>query len=221
MTSALRKGTAQNILQVFTNVDRYRRTDEQRAPIASSAVVTGCKPAVGDRSLYRELDRIGRIRLSRSFFFRDFLHSEIAAAYGIINMPDNLDLAIETGSRLCVELLEPLQEEFGPIRIRSGYRSAALNAFGHEHHLHCASNQKNHAAHIWDHLDDEGRKGASACVVIPSLFDARGSSESARKTVTEWAKNRPSCDHIRFFKQPATFNIGWTKLVNRWGIEDF
>tara|TARA_R110002095_G_scaffold37324_3_gene34746 strand:- start:82 stop:681 length:600 start_codon:yes stop_codon:yes gene_type:complete len=198
---------------VFTNVDRYRRTDEQRVPIASSAVVTGCKPAVGDRSLYRELDRIGRIRLSRSFFFRDFLHSEIAAAYGIINMPDNLDLAIETGSRLCIELLEPLQEEFGPIRIRSGYRSTALNAFGHKHHLNCASNKKNYAAHIWDRLDEKARRGASACVVIPSLFDSESTSDSAEKTIAMWARKHPSCDQIRFFKQPATFNIGWKRLV--------
>jgi len=182
---------------------------------------TGCKPREGMRSVYREMDRIGRIRLSRSFFFRDFLHSEIAAAYGIINKPDNLDLAVETGSRLCVELLEPLQEEFGPIRIRSGYRSAALNAFGHEHHLNCASNEKNYAAHIWDRLDDEGRKGASACVVIPSLLDAKGSSESAQKTIVAWAKSYPSCDHIRFFKQPATFNIGWTDCIHRWVSESF
>lgn len=213
MTSALRRVTAQSILPVSGKVDRSHRTDEQRAPIASSADATGCKPAAGDRSLYRELDRIGRIRLSRSFLFRDFLHSEIAAAYGIINKPDNLDLAVDTGSRLCVELLEPLQEEFGPIRIRSGYRSAALNAFGHKHHLNCASNEKNYAAHIWDRLDEEGRKGASACVVIPSLFGSKSTSDSIEKSISVWARKHPSCDHIRFFKQPATFNIGWKGLV--------
>jgi len=213
MTFALRKGTAQSILPVSGKVEKHHRTDEQRAPIASSVVATGCKPTVGDRSLYRGLDRIGRIRLSTSFFFRDFLHSEIATACGIINKPDNLDLAIETGSRLCVELLEPLQEGFGPIRIRSGYRSAALNAFGHKHHLNCASNKKNYAAHIWDRLDEEGRKGASACVVIPSLLGIKSTSDSAEKTIAVWARKHPSCDHIRFFKQPATFNIGWKGLV--------
>jgi hypothetical protein len=51
---------------------------------------------------------LGRVRLSRSFFMRDFLHSEIAAVHGISNMPDDPDLAIAAGRRLCEDLLEPL-----------------------------------------------------------------------------------------------------------------
>ena len=123
------------------------------------------------RALYRELDRIGRIRLSQSFFMRDFLHSEIAAAYSFPNIPDDIELAIETGTNLCNKLLEPLQQTFGTIRIRSGYRSETLNAFGHQRNLGCAANDKNYATHIWDHLDRVGRKGASACVVVPSLMN--------------------------------------------------
>lgn len=167
------------------------------------------KPRDGMRSTYRELDRIGRIRLSRSFFFRDFLHSEIAAAYNLINMPDDLDLAIETGSRLCEDILEPLQSHFGSIRIRSGYRSSALNAFGHNHHLNCASNEKNHATHIWDRLDGHGNMGASACVVIPSLMLENTQRSDVIHTITEWSDVHPQVEHIRFFKQVATFNIGW------------
>lgn len=63
--------------------------------------------------LTRQLEDIGRIRLSPNFYFRDFLHSEIAAAFGIVNQPDDLDLAIEAGTRLCHELLEPLHATFG------------------------------------------------------------------------------------------------------------
>ena len=172
-----------------------------------------CNTASEARARYRELDRVGRIRLSRSFYLRDFLHSEIAAAYGFINKPDNLDLAVEAGTRLCTDLLEPLQEKFGPIRIRSGYRSAELNAFGYENNLNCASNEKNYAAHIWDRLDSDGRKGASACVVIPSLQDAGTTPSIAKKRIQAWVKDYPSCDHVRFFKQPATFNIGWKSLA--------
>jgi len=161
-----------------------------------------------ERSLYRELDRIGRIRLSPSFFFRDFLHSEIAAAHNIVNMPDDLDLAIETGSRLCGDILEPLQAHFGPIRIRSGYRSSTLNAFGHKHRLNCASNEKNYATHIWDRLDADGNKGASACIVIPSLMAESVQRDDAIQTITEWTNGQPQVDHVRFFKQIATFNIG-------------
>ena len=35
----------------------------------------------------RSLETLGRMRLSRSFFMRDFLHSEIANFYGVPNIP--------------------------------------------------------------------------------------------------------------------------------------
>ena len=47
----------------------------------------------------RALEELGRVRLSENFFMRDFLHSEIASFYGIPNIPDDPDLAIEAGSR--------------------------------------------------------------------------------------------------------------------------
>ncbi|WP_257223106.1 MULTISPECIES: hypothetical protein [unclassified Acinetobacter] len=58
---------------------------------------------------------------------RDFLYSEIANWYGVPNVPDHPDIAIRTGSKLCEELLEPLQEKFGRIAIRSAYRSPSVN----------------------------------------------------------------------------------------------
>jgi hypothetical protein len=61
------------------------------------------------------LEDLGRIRLSRSFFMRDFLHSEIANHYGVPNVPGNPVLAVEVGKRLCGELLEPLNATFGRI----------------------------------------------------------------------------------------------------------
>ena len=36
----------------------------------------------------RSLEQLGRVRLSSSFFMRDFLHSEIADLHGIPNVPD-------------------------------------------------------------------------------------------------------------------------------------
>ena len=74
----------------------------------------------------RALEDLGRTRLSPNFFMRDFLHSEIANFYGVPNIPDDPDLAIATGTRLCQEILEPLQRTFGRLAIRSGYRSAAV-----------------------------------------------------------------------------------------------
>ena len=59
------------------------------------------------------LEELGRVRLSKSFFMRDFLYSEIANYYGMQNIPENPDLAIEVGKRLCSALLEPLNATFG------------------------------------------------------------------------------------------------------------
>ena len=92
-------------------------------------------------SRYRELDEIGRIQLSRSFYMRDFLFSEIGAAYAIPNLPDDLELAVYTGRKLCESILEPLQATFGRIHVRSGYRSSRLNGFGNKRGLSCSSNQ--------------------------------------------------------------------------------
>jgi hypothetical protein len=68
----------------------------------------------------RAAEALGRVRLFRSLFMRDFLHSEIASMHGLSNLPENPDLAIAAGRRLCEELWEPLQATFGRIAIRSG-----------------------------------------------------------------------------------------------------
>lgn len=64
------------------------------------------------------LTKFGRVRLSKSYFMRDFLFSEIAAIHGLPNLPSGPDLAIIAGTRLCEDLLEPLQEAFGRIAVR-------------------------------------------------------------------------------------------------------
>src|ERR1044072_8574864 len=87
----------------------------------------------------QSLTDLGRVRLSKTFFMRDMLHSEIAQVHGLLNAPNNPDLAIAAGKRLCEELLEPLQDEFGRIAIRSAYRSREVNALGNEKGYNCAS----------------------------------------------------------------------------------
>ena len=69
------------------------------------------------------LNDFGRIRLSQHFYMRDFLFSDIAAVHGLLNAPDDPDLAIAAGIQLCEQLLEPLQRVFGRVAIRSAYRS--------------------------------------------------------------------------------------------------
>ncbi|HLQ19451.1 MAG TPA: hypothetical protein VK146_10770 [Tabrizicola sp.] len=105
----------------------------------------------------RGLEELGRERLSRHFFMLDFLYSEIGNFHGIPNIPDDVNLALHVGRQLAETLLEPLVETFGPIAIRSAYRSPAVNGFGAEHGLGCASNEANRAGHIWDQRDRDGR----------------------------------------------------------------
>lgn len=162
----------------------------------------------------RELDALGRTRLSRNFFLRDFLYSEIAAVHGITNVPDDPDLAITAGKRLCEEILEPLQATFGRITIRSGYRSATLNAFGHEmtmagrYEYACASNAKNAAYHIWDLRDEAGHMGAAACIVVPS-FQARFRSEGDWQKLAWWIHDHLPYHRLTFFRTRFALNIGW------------
>jgi len=122
-------------------------------------------------SSVKSLEELGRVRLSASFFMRDFLHSEIADFHGIPNIPDTPDLAIAAGRKLCEQLLEPLQATFGRLAIRSAYRAPAVNEFGNRHGLSCASNLRNYARHIWDRRDAEGAMGAMATVVVPWFAD--------------------------------------------------
>lgn len=117
-------------------------------------------------SAVRLTEDIGRIRLSKSFFFRDFLYSEVATVTGLPNIPTDVDAAVWAGRQLCEEILEPLQRLLGPIRIRSGYRSETVNRYGNHHRLGCASNESNFGRHIWDRPDERGARGAMACIVL-------------------------------------------------------
>src|SRR5882757_11550214 len=105
----------------------------------------------------RGAESFGRARLSRTFFMRDFLFSEIAAIEGMRNFPADPKLAIEAGRHLCANLLEPLQATFGRLAIRSAYRSPEVNGYGCVHRLSCASNEKNLARHTWDRRSKEGK----------------------------------------------------------------
>ena len=52
------------------------------------------------------LETLGRVRLSRHFFMRDFLYSEIGNFHKKQNLPDNPDLAIACGRAFCQTLLD-------------------------------------------------------------------------------------------------------------------
>jgi len=162
---------------------------------------------MADRSVHT-LDKWGRERLSKSFFLRDFLYSEIAAAHGFCNFPDDVKLAVKAGRALCENILEPMQEKFGRIEIRSAFRSAQVNAYGNEHGFNCASNEANFAGHIWDRLDKNGHYGATACIVVPRFWD-RFHEPHDWKRLAWWVHDHLPYSSMEFFKPFFAFNISW------------
>lgn len=162
----------------------------------------------------RALEAFGRVRLSESFFMRDFLYSEIAAINGFANLPDNPDLAIAAGKRLCEDLLEPLQARFGRISVRSAYRSPEVNGFGNANTLNCSTNEKNFAGHIWDQRDAKGRMGATACVIVNRFipyYERTGDWEA----MAWWVHDHLPYSDMEFFPKFAAFNLQWREQPER------
>lgn len=139
---------------------------------------------------------------------RDFLYSEIGNFFEMQNIPDDPDLALWTGRRLAQDLLEPIVETFGPIVVRSAYRSPTVNDYGARHGLGCASNERNRAGHIWDIRDAEGRRGACASIVIPWFADQYVEGRDWRD-LAWWLYDHLEFHAIYFFPKRAAFNLTW------------
>ncbi|MBC7476577.1 MAG: hypothetical protein H7317_00600 [Pseudorhodobacter sp.] len=165
-------------------------------------------------SSVQALTDLGRVRLSKSFFMRDFLYSEIGNFDGIPNFPDDPDVAIAAGTQLCENLLEPLQDTFGRISIRSAFRSADLNGHGNaqmkdkKKGYNCAENEKNFAGHIWDRRDNEGNMGATACIVVPWFADQYEKGRDWRD-LAWWVHDHLPYSSMYFFPVLAAFNLNW------------
>lgn len=154
------------------------------------------------------LDDFGRVRLSKNFFMREFLYSEIANIAGIQNIPDNPNLAIKVGAKLCEEILEPLHDKFGRIAIRSAFRSCAVNQYGNEHNHSCSRNEANYAGHIWDKLDANGKMGATATIIIPAFYD-KFSNDGDWQQLAWWIHDHINHSGMYFFPKYFAFNISW------------
>jgi hypothetical protein len=157
---------------------------------------------------------LGRVRLSETFFMRDFLYSEIANIHGMTNLPENPDLAIAAGKALCANLLEPLQSTFGRLAIRSAYRSPEVNAFGNAHFGNCASNDADRARHIWDQRSSDGGMGAMVTIVVPWLLD-RIKTGTTWQAMGWWIHDHLPYSELQFFPKLAAFNIGWHERPRR------
>jgi hypothetical protein len=159
---------------------------------------------------YTSLEALGRVRLSRHFEMRNFLCSEIGNVHGRPNIADDPDLAIAAGRALATALLEPLVETFGPVDIRSGYRSAALNHFGATavRPQKCAANARTRAGHIWDLRDAAGRMGACVSVGIP-WFAPQYAAGRDWRDLAWWLFDHLDFHEVWFFPKNAVFNLTW------------
>ena len=65
------------------------------------------------------------MRLSKNFVLSEITRSNTAKRLGISNEPDKKHL--ENMQRLITDLIQPMRDALGPIRVTSGYRSPELN----------------------------------------------------------------------------------------------
>ena len=164
------------------------------------------------RSMW-SLETFGRVRLSKYFYMRDFMYSEISNFHGIQNLPDDPDLVIKNGKEFCRQLLDPLEETFGRIAVRSGYRSATLNAYGNENKLNCARNDNPLECHIWDW--GQGDKAiAGASIVIPWFADQYEQGRDWRD-LAWWMHDHLPYSAIWFFPKLCAFNLDWRPIPLR------
>ena len=166
----------------------------------------------------KALEELGRVRLSDSFFMRDFLYSEISQIERIPNIPEYPDIAIEAGRGLCQEVLEPIQAALGRVSIRSGYRSPAVNAKGAENknQYNCSSNESNYAHHIWDYRDKNGELGATACIVVNSFVDYYEKTKDWQALAWWIHDNVPGYSSLYFFPKLAAVNVRWSPTPEKW-----
>lgn len=91
-------------------------------PRCGSAALTTCLYLF----LEYAMDLNASIPGAPSFKWREFVRSSTAEKRNIDNMPRD-DKVWKRIEYLAVNVLQPVRNEFGPIKINSGFRSAALN----------------------------------------------------------------------------------------------
>ena len=157
------------------------------------------------------LETLGRERLSKYFFMRDFLYSEISNIHERANIPRDVERTLEVGRAFCTQLLDPLHETFGCVSIRSGYRSPELNRFGNENKLNCARNDYPGECHIWDR---EGPMIGGASIVIPWFADQYAQGRDWRD-LAYWIHDHLPYSEQWYFPKLAAFNLTWEPVPRR------
>jgi hypothetical protein len=120
------------------------------------------------------------------------------------------------GKKFCHDLLDPMVETFGPIAVRSAYRSPSLNHFGATEVTpqKCSRNEVNYASHIWDKRDAKGRMGACASIVVPWFADQFQQGRDWRD-LAWWIHDHLPYHAMYFFPKLAAFNLTWRDAPER------
>jgi hypothetical protein len=78
----------------------------------------------------------------------------------------------------------------------------------------CGSNEANHAGHIWDRRDAQGRMGATACIVVPWFAD-RYEQGADWRALAWWIHDHLNYSSMYFFPKMAAFNLQWREQPER------
>ena len=167
-------------------------------------------------SSYAALEKLGRVRLSENYYMREFLYSSIGDYFNISNYPDNPQLAVEAGSQLCQNLLEPLKQAFGHVAIRSAFRNCAVNDFGNKNGHNCSSNEKSYGDHIWDKRDAEGNMGACATIFLPKFSGNMKANNGNWIDLAWWIHDNLPYHSQYYFSEKGHLNLGWREKPERW-----
>ncbi len=124
------------------------------------------------------------MQLTENFSLHEMTKSETALRHGIDNTPD--DEALENLRALCENVLQPIRNELGPVKVNSGYRGPEVNRV--------VGGAKNS-----DHM-----KGMAADIEIPSMPNAE---------LAEWiAENLEFTQVILEFYTPGIPDSGWVHV---------
>lgn len=105
--------------------------------------------------------------------------------------------------------------------IRSSYRSCEVNGFANEQQsagktgYTCASNEANYASHIWDRRDADGCMGATACIIVPSVWDRFGHDPQGWQRLAWWVHDHLPYASQEFFPRFWAFNLQWHEKPQR------
>jgi len=72
------------------------------------------------------LGAVEDVQLSPHFALSELIQSDVARTRGLYQVPP--PAIVERLRELCVELLEPIRDALGPLRVTSGYRRPRVNA---------------------------------------------------------------------------------------------